>query len=339
MSRTLEAIFRRSIRLVLILLLFPIVGLAVGYILPRSYESSATLWAIRRYQIIGSTGAESNLLASPADTQATALNELLKSHSFVLAVAKAANQSADTQSSSSAQDEALANRIPSNVRVVSQGYNTYTVTYTDTDPQLAQRVTNSLLNTFGTQSQVFSVAEANRLIDTYEAQLPQAKDDADRTAKASEQYIIDHPDRSRGDLTNDPQYQLLDSQAQQARTRLQYLEDQIANLKQEIATQGTGNEGLFKIIDKPTLPTRPSSLVKQLLFGGGAGLIVALLACAIYLVILIRRDRAIYSASDLLKITDLPITLEIPQLEQEEFTFLIGKMTAGLRLPQVGTNS
>src|SRR5438876_10758232 len=88
-SRVLEAIFRHPMQL-LLMLIFPIVvGLAVAYVLPRSYQSSASLWALRRYAIIGATGPESDLQSTPATTQVAALSELLQSRDFSLAVAKA----------------------------------------------------------------------------------------------------------------------------------------------------------------------------------------------------------------------------------------------------------
>ena len=49
----------------------------------------------------------------------------------------------------------------------------------------------------------------------------------------------------------------------------------------------------------PQVPYQPVSRTKNYLIGGGAGLVVALLACVIYLVIVVRRDHGVYSAEDL----------------------------------------
>ena len=87
MRRVLEVIFRRPLQLLAPIALFPVVGLAVMYVMPRSYEAYASLWAFRRFEIITTTGPESDLQSTPAETQATALTELLQVHAFALSVA------------------------------------------------------------------------------------------------------------------------------------------------------------------------------------------------------------------------------------------------------------
>src|ERR1019366_332775 len=90
-SRVLEAIFRHPMQLFLMLIVPVVIGVSVAYVLPRSYQSSASLWALRRYEIIGATGPESDLQSTPAETQVAALSELLQSRDFSLAVAKSTN--------------------------------------------------------------------------------------------------------------------------------------------------------------------------------------------------------------------------------------------------------
>src|SRR5260370_442274 len=90
-------------RLLFLLLLLPGLSVALVYFLPRSYQASTSLWALRRYIIIGATGPEPDLQATPAETQATALNELLQSRSFALTVANATSL-ASTLSASVRQD-------------------------------------------------------------------------------------------------------------------------------------------------------------------------------------------------------------------------------------------
>src|SRR5258708_15324201 len=91
MRRTLEAIFRRLWLLLLLIVLLPSVSIAVVYFLPRTYQTTASLWALRRYDIIGATGPETNVYATPADTQATALTEFLQTRTTALTIAKTTN--------------------------------------------------------------------------------------------------------------------------------------------------------------------------------------------------------------------------------------------------------
>ncbi len=325
MRRTLEAIFRRPIRLFLVIVLFTLVGLGVAYILPRNYSASASLWALRRYQVISDTGPESDLLATPAETQVTALTELLQSRTFTLAVARAAKlDTAFTAKDPQTLEEDMFNDLAKNVHATTQGYNTYLITYSHHDPHIAQQVIQCVITQYAMQSQGFSVVEAQHLLLSYESQLTKAKDNADKAAQAQTQYINDHPNISRNDLLNDPNYALLDAQAQQTRTTLQDIQTHIATLNQQISNQGTSSDGFFKILDKPILPRQPESRMKQLLIGGGAGLGLALLACAFYLAIMIRRDRTIYSVRDIQKITALPVSLQIPLLQSPTLA-LLGK--------------
>src|SRR5436305_1419284 len=115
-----------SLHLLVPIALFPLVGLAVMYLMPRSYQATASLWALHRYEVISTTGPESDLQSTPAETQATALTELLQVHAFALSVAEATSLpstlAANVQANHDARDEALVTAV-SKVQVVAQAYN------------------------------------------------------------------------------------------------------------------------------------------------------------------------------------------------------------------------
>ena len=108
-------------------------------------------------------------------------------------------------------------------------------------------------------------------------------------------------------MANDPQYALLDTQRQQAQLTVQNLHNTINTIQQAITTQGTQSSTLFQVVDTPQVPYQPVSRTKNYLIGGGAGLVVALLACVIYLVIVVRRDQGVYWAEDLQEVVAYPI--------------------------------
>lgn len=320
MVRTLEAIFRHPIQL-LVMLIFPIVvSLAVAFVLPRSYQSSASLWALRRYEIIGATGPETDLLATPAQTQVSALSEMLQSRSFALTVAKSANVAstlklgAQQRANPQLLDDALATEISQHVQVIAKGYNLYQITYASSSPEVAQQVVKTVIQDYKAQGQIFSVAEGQRILAGYQSQLTQAKSDTDTAAVAESQYLAAHPEIARGgnNPLNDPQYALLDSKRLQAQSILQNLQSTIASLKQSISTQSTGVDSFFSIVDPPIVPDIALSRLRVLLTSGGIGAGVGVLACILYILILVRRDRAIYSLVDLQKITSLPTLMELP---------------------------
>lgn len=327
MRHTLEVIFHRPLQLLALIILLPVVGLGIGYKLPRSYQSSATLWALYRYVVIGATGPESDLQSTPATTQANALSELLLSRSFALAVANATDLPstlpASTRASQQLRDDALFADISAHVQVASQGYNIFGITYTNASPKVAQEVVQATIQNFGEQSQGFSVVEAQHLLDGYQSELANAKQNVADAITAQSKYAREHPTLSQTDLLADPQYALLQIQTQQAQSTLTTIQSNIATVRQEIATQGTGNGSLFKVLDSPKFPDQPVSRLKTLLYSGGIGLGVALLAYVLYVVISVRRDRTVYTPLDLQKITSLPVLMQMPSLNVTTVSLLI----------------
>ncbi|WP_069801786.1 Wzz/FepE/Etk N-terminal domain-containing protein [Thermogemmatispora onikobensis] len=345
MGRVLEAIFRRPLQLILLLVIFPALAIAVVLILPPSYETTASLWALRRYEVIGATGPETNLQATPAETQATALSELLQSRTFALKVASqtqlASTLDTRTRSDPLLRDDALFTEISKHVLVRAVGYNLFTITYENKSAQIAQQVVNSVIENYSQQSQQFSIAEAQYLLQNYQGQLVKAQQDAANAAAAEARYLTNHPDLAHQVLTSgpdyaatlDPAYGLLHSQTKQAQATVENLQSLIASLNQEISSQGTGTNSLFKVIDSPSVGTQQVSRMKSLLIGGAIGLVAALVSCSALVIIQVRRNRAVYTPLDLQKITTLPVLAQLPRLGKEGIAALLPSAASGELLP------
>jgi hypothetical protein len=326
LERILEAIFRRPLQLLAVIAFLPVLSVGIMYFLPRSYQATATLWALRRYEVIGASGPESNLLATPADTQATALTELLQSRYFALSVANAtglpSTLDAQTRADPQTRDDTLANEISKQVTVASQGYNLFVVTYVNKNPRVAQQVVQSVVQNFSLQSQGFSVVEGQRLIDSYQTELAKAKQDATNAAATESKYILDHPELKGQALQTDPQYALLHAQTQQAQVTLGNIQTTIATINQQISTQGTGKDTFFKVLDSPN-DVRGVSRTKTYLTAGGVGLGIALLACVLYIIISARLDRTLRTSRDIQKVTSLPVVTQLPHLDETTMPLLI----------------
>jgi uncharacterized protein involved in exopolysaccharide biosynthesis len=319
--RTLEAIFRHPLQLLALIVLLPVVGVAVAYfIVPRTYQSTASLWALQRYFVIGSTGPESDLLATPAQTQATALTELLQTRSFVDSIVNgidlAPTLGLDSTVLNNPQqlEETLVNEISKHVVVTPSTYDLFEISYINRNPRIAQKIVASIITNYGTQSLALSVAEGKNLLANYQTQLANAQDELTKAVTAETQYARSHPNLTQTQLANDPQYALLDTQRLQAQATVQNLLNTINTIQQAINTQGTQAGTLFQVIDAPQVPYLPVSRTKNYLIGGGMGLAVALLACVLYLVIVVRRDRGVYSASDLQDFVAFPVIMQLPNL-------------------------
>jgi uncharacterized protein involved in exopolysaccharide biosynthesis len=333
LRRFLEVIFRRPLLLLLLLVLLPLMSLAIAYVLPRSYQSTASLWALHRYAVIGASGPESDLQSTPAETQATTLTELLQARAFALSVAKATSLpstlAANVQADPQALDDALYTEISKNVVVGAQGYNLFVITYTNANPQVTQQVIQAVIQNFGLQTQGFSVVEGQHLLEGLQTELAKAKQDAATAAAADSKYISNHPSLTKADLLSDPQYGLLHAQTLQDQATLTNIQTNIATISQEISAQGAGSDNLFKVLDAPALPDRPVSRLKTLLLGGGVGLGIAVLACILYVLIAIRRDRTVYTPLDLQKVTALPVIMQIPHLAETTVLQLAKSVSSG----------
>ncbi len=321
MRRTLEAIFRHPFQLLALILILPIVGVAILYlVVPRTYQSTASVWALQRYFVIGSTGPESDLLSTPAQTQATALTELLQTRSFVDSVVKGIDL-APTLGLDSAVlnnppqlEETLFSEVSKHVVVTPSAYDLFEISYINRNPQIAQKIVASVIANYGTQGLELSVAEGQNLLGNYQTQLADAQTNLNNAVTAETQYARAHPNLTQAQLANDPQYALLDSQRLQAQATTQNLHNTINTIQQAINTQGTQAGTLFHVIDAPQVPYLPVSRTKNYLIGGGIGLVVALLACTLYLVIVVRRDRGVYSAYDLQDFVAFPVIMQVPNL-------------------------
>lgn len=323
MNRVLEVIFRQFIKLLLLLVLLPAIGVAIAYFLPRSYQSSATLWALSSYQIIGMTGTQidpqSNTPVSPAQSQVDALTELLNTSSFSLAVAKQSsltptlNLSASTLANPQLLDKAIFDEISHHVKVTTSGYETFSISYISRDPKVAQRVVEAVIQNYTLQTQHLSMIQAQNMLQSYQRQLAQAKQNLDAAISAQADYVASHPNLSGAALSTDPQYVFLQTQVQSAGDTYDAILKNIASLNQEIANNSSNN--LFQVLDEP-MPGLPVSRLITFLIAGAIGLALALTTSTLYILILLRRDQSVYSVADLQNIISRPVVMQVPHLAE-----------------------
>ena len=330
MRRTLEAIFRRPLQLLLLIIVLPPIGVAVAYfMIPRTYQTTTTLWALHRIEIIGATGPETNLEATPADTQSAVVTELLQTKAYAVAVAKQSNVVSTLNLSPSVManpqllDDALFAEISKHVQAVSQGYNLFTISYANRIPQIAQRVVAAVIANYGNQSLSFSTAEAQQLLSNYTTQLTKAQQAVTAAVEAESKYKQHHPGITPADLASDPQYQQLEIQKQQAQATVNSITTNISTVKQEMAGQGSSSDSLFRVLDPPVANYAPVSRTKDYLVGGGIGLAIALLACVLYIVIQVRRNRVVYTAFELQEVSTFPVIMQLPTLAPETVPMLV----------------
>src|SRR5205814_8195717 len=116
---------------------------------------------------------------------------------------------------------------------------------------------------------------------------------------------------------SDPQYSLLDARRIQAQSKVQNLQDTIATIDQEITTLGKSAESFYHVLDAPRANDKPVSRLKYYELGGGIGLGVAMVGWLLYLLISLRRDRAVYTPVDIQKVASVPVVMQLPRLSAE----------------------
>jgi uncharacterized protein involved in exopolysaccharide biosynthesis len=320
-NRIFEIIFRRLIRLLVLIILLPAVGVLIAFFLPRSYQSTATLWALRTYQVIGATGnavdPQSNTPLTPAQSQVNTLTELLGTLDFSVTVAKESSLTTTLHLSSSTLanpqllDNAYFQEISRHVRVTALGYDTFSISYTNENPEEAQRVVEAVIHNYALQTEQLIVLQGKNLLQSYQSQLEQAKQNLDSALAAEASYVSQHPGVAGAGVSTDPKYVLLQTQVQQASDTYSAILKNISTVNQQIEGDDSGN--LFQILDAPTVGL-PVSRLTSFLIAGGGGSGLAILAAIVYILILVRRDQAVYSALDLQQALALPVVMELPHL-------------------------
>ena len=336
MHRTLEVVFRQPLRLLMLIVLLPVVSLALAYlVVPPTYQSTATLWALSSYGISGTTNVGTGQPTTAAQTQTTALSELLQTRSFALAVAHETDVAATlnldqrVRSDPHLLDDALFDEISHNVAVEALGSDLFEVSYANRDPQMARRVVETIVFNYGLQSTGLITLVNQSLLRNYQKQLIIAQQNANAAVAAESAYLAAHPKLTQNpnltpsQLLTDPNYALLDQQRVQAQATLGNIESSIGSLNQTISNQGTSTDSLFKVIDAPQVAHRPVSRLRLYLIVGGVGLAVAMLGCAFYIVISARRDHGVYTVRDLQKVTALPVVMQLPHLTSATVPLLI----------------
>src|ERR1700730_2787742 len=138
MRRTLEAIFRHFFQLLTLLVLLPLIGVAVAYFaIPKTYQSTASLWVLQRYEVIGATGPEANLTSTPALTQSAALTSLLQTRTFVqsavngIDLVPTLHLSASVLNDPQQLQDAIVSDLSKNVVATDNGPNLVAITYSN----------------------------------------------------------------------------------------------------------------------------------------------------------------------------------------------------------------
>lgn len=288
----------------------------------------------------GASTSTQDATTTPAATQAAAITQILQTKSFALAIGKAANlastYSKSAQSNPAVLNDTIVTDISTHVHATASGANLVTITYDNIKAPVAQRVVQAVVNQYGLSAAEFASSQSKQLLLISQQELQQAQVTATQANAAVTAYQISHPGAT---AQNDPQFQVLQANATNALWQASAVQRIIDQLNSQTSTVGTGSNELFSVIDAPSVGYQPISRSKVLLTGAGIGLAIGLLACIIYIAILMRRDRSIYSVADLQRVTKAPVLLQIPLMPPAILAPSAIQLDGGERLLLNGSSS
>jgi uncharacterized protein involved in exopolysaccharide biosynthesis len=326
--RFLETLFRH--RLVAILPILVGLLVAVGYQAsqPKSYTSTGSLW-IDATVPGNSTANTENQYVDPSTLQQSAIEELLTTRSFAVAVGDsgplaaylAANPRAEAtglaavpvlsslfSSSKGSIHDQVANDLPNMVSVDTGGPQVVNITVTAPSPSVAAGTAQAVINEYGSQTTAAQTSTDQVAVQYYEQQLGQAEQTLQQAQQQLSAFLVAHPTvPATGDgnatATELAQAVALDTSSyQNVLSEYQSAELSLAN----VASQ----KG-FQVLDAPTASSTPVSSSKKLLGTGLAGLVVGLLVSVLLITTLTAMDRTSRRAEDIRRALGLEVAATI----------------------------
>jgi uncharacterized protein involved in exopolysaccharide biosynthesis len=309
-TKILEAFFRHKLLLLLPPFLIPlIVGPIALMSAPIYYESWAGVW-VDRPQYLAYTQAGWNTYLTPAQNQANALNEQLKTRSFVMDIAKR-TQLAPLVGNARGEDRIL-KVFTDGLAITPNGDHLLVLRFRADTPKLAYDLLNSTIDAFKENASTDRVNQASLAISFYQAQLNDGQDNLNKLTSSARQYIAANP--RLGSLTSQPGQSTApvlpatatDPQLADLMGQIQFQQKEIDRIRGELSqAQFDASAGLegqelgFQVIDPAQVPASPTRALKKQLIMPIGGLVGGAVLSIVLLVFLVTADRAVRGESDL----------------------------------------
>jgi uncharacterized protein involved in exopolysaccharide biosynthesis len=307
MQKVLETFFRHK----LLLLLPPVLITAIVAPLsiltaPMYYESWTGIWVDKPTYL--SYSNDWNQWLTPAQNQAGALTEMLRTQSFLTDVAKRTSLAALTNTQRGL-DRAQAT-ITDGLTVYPTGTHLVVLRFRATTPQLAYQVLNGVVESFRDTVTNQRTNQAALATSFYQAQLETAQSDLDKAGDDLRRYLAANPrvgDASRGfsvadpntGVITDPQLAQLQQTYSQKQQDLQRLNSSLQAAQFDASASLQAQDLGFQVIDPAQVPTSGGRDLKKRMLYPAAALVAGLGLSAVLLVLLAASDRSVRSEREL----------------------------------------
>ncbi|MFV9507157.1 MAG: hypothetical protein AB4911_21615 [Oscillochloridaceae bacterium umkhey_bin13] len=298
--RVLEEFFRHRLRYIMLFVLPVIVGVLLFVFVPASYFVRGTIY-VQRESLLTSLAAVRQVtqFTTPAQATLSEVSSLINTDTFALAVLAQTNLRDIAVDGPRNRDWAL-REYRRSVYAMAEGTNIVVIAATHDDPILAQQMAAETMNAYVAWRVNFERADsetaqrffADQMV-LYEEQLAFAEQDL-------RDYLLMYPDPIRGNRPSEEQFEIarLQRTITEATSRLTDARAKEEDARLSLAKVNSESFQEYLVIDAPSIPNSPPSLlgraVRMIGFGVAAGLGLSIG----WMILMIASDRSFYFPTD-----------------------------------------
>jgi uncharacterized protein involved in exopolysaccharide biosynthesis len=309
-TKILEAFFRHKLLILLPPLLIPlIVGPLALITAPIYYEAWTGVW-VDRPQYLAFTQAGWSVYLTPAQNQANALHEQLRTRTFMMDIAKR-TQLAPLVGNQRGEDR-IRTIFLQGLSVTPNGDHLLVLNFRADTPRLAYDLLNATVDAFKEGASTERVNQASLAISFYESQLQDGQDRLTKLTSSARQYIAANPrlgslaptpGQSTGPVlpvtATDPQLADMMGQIEFQNKEIDRIRGSLEQARFDASAGLEGQELGFRIIDAASVPSAPTRALRKQLIFPIAGLVGGLILSTMLMVLVVAADRAVRSEGDL----------------------------------------
>ncbi|HET7034279.1 MAG TPA: hypothetical protein VFI42_01220 [Thermomicrobiaceae bacterium] len=314
------ATFYRHWWLYLPILILLLAGTAVGTnaVVRKAakYQSTTRIWVSEPplQQALGQT--QSYQQRTPAQARNDMLYQLIQTDSFIRNILTG-TPTAGQLNGDLDHDQPTILKVRAGIRIQVLGANSVLISYEDASPEIAQSVLQNIVNEFRNWLLASNLEQASAEKTYYEDQATSYQQQVDQARQNLDAFTAQHPSITPDDLTAQAQLQRLQSVLQAAeqtynvaQSKLQ--EAEVINSLSSASTDGS----TFRILDTPTRPGNPASVLKKAIkySGLGVGGSFAFVLAAIF--ILTWTDKNVWTSEELKACCQFPVLEVVPHLKR-----------------------
>ena len=328
MLRFLDRFYRDRMLLLAIAALTVAVSLGVVLAQARLYESTARVWVDATVE-----GDHPNPYVSPSDVGTQVLGELLKTRSFAVRVGERSRLSGDVsvpRGGGQDRGDVVLQTLTRGVVVTAAGPNVIGVAVRYRDPALAAATAQAIVDLFREQVLGGQVQRATATVTFYERQVRSAQADLAAADARITDYLATSPLPEAAPAATvvaptdssappagapvDVTLMALQRQDDAVRKRSDDLSAKLDQARLDLTVLQQSSPSGFRLVDRPTPPSRPVSRLKPLLVAGGGGLAAGLLLSLLALTALTAADSSLRFAAEVEPALGLRLAGTVPHI-------------------------